>query len=196
MSRMLTINIETPNGLMFEGTQIPTDYTVEQLINELIDSGPVELPRITEDGTKIEYSLHTEKNIKLAPEQLIGDTGIKDGDNLRLTASHKIEQVERPPLQQNEQSGNANGITVLLSVLDVNRHDLTELSATRPVGELIRQIVQNYSLPSHDKLGQRIKYKLQSKALGRFLEESSTLRGVDIPRGDRLTLHREEIAGA
>lgn len=196
MSSVLIVNIETPNGLMFEGTQIPVDYTVQQLIDELVDSGSLELPRIADDGAKIKYSLYAvDQNVELIPQQLLGDAGLKNGDNLRLVASHKIDAAERPAMPQNQQATNPEEIRVVLSVLDVNRHETTELSATRPVGELIRQIVQNYDLPARDKLGQPIKYKLQSKALARILEESTTLREADIPTLDRLTLQREEIAG-
>jgi hypothetical protein len=78
----------------------------------------------------------------------------------------------------------------------LNRHENVSLSAVRPVGDLIRQIIANYNLPARDHLNQLIKYKLQSKALGRFLDERITLYDAQIPPLDRLTLHREEIAGA
>jgi hypothetical protein len=194
MSSVLTVNIEAPNGLMFEETQIPVDYTVQQLIDELV--GSLGLPRIADDGAKIEYSLYyIDKNMKLMPNQLFGQMGLKDGETLRLSASHKIDAADQPVGFQNQQPSNSDEIRVVLSVLDLNRHETTDLSATRPVGELIHQIVDNYELPPRDKLGQPIKYMLQSKALGRFLEETITLRGANIPTGDRLTLHREEIAG-
>lgn len=90
---------------------------------------------------------------------------------------------------------NTSEINVVLSVMDLNRHETVSLAITRPVGDLIRQIVGNYNLPARDNLNQMIKYKLQSKALGRFLDERMTLLEAQIPPLDRLTLHRDEIAG-
>ena len=90
---------------------------------------------------------------------------------------------------------NASEINVVLSVIDLNKHETVSFPVMLPVGELIRQIVANYNLESRDKLNQIIKYKLQSKALGQFLNEQMTLLDAQVPPLDRLTLHREEIAG-
>jgi hypothetical protein len=91
---------------------------------------------------------------------------------------------------------NPNEISVVLSVLDLNRTEQITLSTTRPVTELIRQIVGNYNLPPRDKFGQVNKYRLKSKALGDFLLETTTLAQSGVPTLDRLTLHRDETAGA
>ncbi len=90
---------------------------------------------------------------------------------------------------------NSGKKTVFLGVWVLTRHETVSLSITRPIGDLIRQIVGNYSLPARDNTNQLIKYKLQSKALGRFLDERMTLLEAQIPPLDRLTLHRDEIAG-
>lgn len=90
---------------------------------------------------------------------------------------------------------NAQEINVVLSVMDLNRHETVSFPVMVPIGELIRQIVTNYNLDTRDKFNQIVKYKLQSKALGRLLDERMTLTEAQIPPLDRLTLHRDEIAG-
>jgi uncharacterized ubiquitin-like protein YukD len=195
MPEMITVDIETPNGMLLEGSQLPDDYTVQEVIDELVDS--LELPRTGDSGDNVEYTLFVvNKNLNLSPPQVIGSSGVYNGDTIRLQASQRIyaPPSQLPPTMMAPQQGDE--ISVVLSVLDLNRHETVNLSATRGVGDLIRQIVQNYDLPARDKLGQLIKYKLQSKALGRFLEEATTLSAAHVPTLDRLTLHREEIAGA
>jgi uncharacterized ubiquitin-like protein YukD len=195
MPEMLTVDIETPNGMILEGSQLPDDYTVQEVIDELVDS--LDLPRTVDSGESVDYSLLVvNKNLNLTAPQVIGSAGVRTGDIIRLQASREINSAASnlPPTVLNPQQ--SDEISVFLSVLDLNRHETINLSATRSVGDLIRQIIQNYDLPARDKLGQPIKYKLQSKALGKFLEESTTLIAAHVPVLDRLTLHREEIAGA
>lgn len=193
---MITVDIEAPQGLLLEGSQLPDDYTVQEVVDELVDT--LVLPRTAETGETIEYSLYVvNKKTTLAAQQVIRHAAVQNGDTIRLVASHEIPAAPMPPtIPVNPQGVQDDEVGVVLSVLDLNRHENVNLSATRKVGELIRQIVQNYDLPARDKLGQLIKYKLQSKALGKFLEETITLREAHIPTLDRLTLHREEIAGA
>lgn len=196
MSDMITVDIETPQGFLLEGSQLPDDYTVQEVIDELVDS--LELPRTSDGGETIEYSLYVvNKNLSLSTVQKIGQANVQNSDVIRLVSSHRLTSTAPPPapLPQTQQV-QSDEISIVLSVLDLNRHETVNLSATRKVGDIIRQIIQNYDLPARDKLGQLIKYKLQSKALGRFLDENATLREVHIPPLDRLTLHREEIAGA
>jgi hypothetical protein len=83
----------------------------------------------------------------------------------------------------------------VLSVLDLNRSERTPLLVDRPVGELLQQIAVTYNLPARDKLNEPIIYRIESKALGRYLANRETLRKAGVPRLDRLTVHREEIAG-
>lgn len=194
MPPMVTVDIEIPDGMLLEGSQLPNDYTVQEVIDELVDS--LELPRTADNGENITYSLTVaNRNLSLTASQLIGNAGIYDGDTIKLLASHRISTPSSlPPTVLGTTPGDE--ISVVLSVLDLNRSETVNLSTTRKVGDLIRQIVQNYELPARDKLNQLIKYRLQSKALGRFLEETTTLAEAHIPVLDRLALHREEIAGA
>lgn len=196
MSDTVTVNIETPRGEMLENSEVPNEYTVQELVDELVDR--LELPNTAGDGQTIEYSLYlVNKKLNLSPGHTISETKMENGDVIRLVSSQKIPATDAlKTIMASQHSAQTDEISVILSVLDVNRHETINLSATRKVGEIIRQIVQNYELPPRDKLGQLIKYKLQSKALGRFLEEQTTLREAHIPTLDRLTLHREEIAGA
>jgi uncharacterized ubiquitin-like protein YukD len=194
----ITVDIEAPQGVLLEGAQIPDEYTVQEAIDELVDQ--LELPRVAENGETIQYSLFAvTKKMNLSSRQVIRDTPVNDGDTIRLVASHQLQGTYVPPtVPQNngQQQGTSDELGVVLSVLDLNRHETVNLSKTRKVGDLIRQIVQNYDLPSRDKLGQLIKYRLQSKALGKFLDESVTLEDAHIPTLDRLTLHRDHTAGA
>ena len=81
-------------------------------------------------------------------------------------------------------------------MLDLNRSERVTLPREATVGEIIRSIAADYNLPSRDKLNEMITYRLESKALARFLSNAETLSQAGIPRLDRLSLHREEVAGA
>ena len=230
MSDMVAVDIKTPQNEILEGSQLPLDYSVQMIIDELIDT--LELSRLDESARPIAYTLrsvHQER--ALANNETVQSAQIRSGDTLELqTMSATVVSLPHggempvgiPPIppvggnnyvtgsnNNNYSTGggsnfvppptvamaNTSEINVVLSVMDLNRHETVSLSVTRPVGDLIRQIVGNYNLPARDNLNQMIKYKLQSKALGRFLDERSTLLEAQIPPLDRLTLHRDEIAG-
>lgn len=200
MANMITIDIHTPLNEVLADSQIPDDYRIKEMINELVDE--LELPRFDGDHAPIEYLMFSlSADTYLLPEAVVGSS-LRDGDAVRLEAKSNGREV---PIQQGGKGtlpptvgddNNPNEIPVVLSVLDLNRTEQITLSTTRPVGELIRQIVGNYNLPPRDKLGQVNKYKLKSKALGSFLLETATLGQSGVPMLDRLTLHRDEIAGA
>jgi uncharacterized ubiquitin-like protein YukD len=202
MSNMIFVDIKTPTNETVEGTQIPDDYRIQEMIDELVES--LELPRFGgNSGRPIEYFMYSlSQNRALPGNATVGECGVRNADILSLQT---LQPTELPPPPDTVKvdttqfyevvDANASEIAVVLSVLDVNRHETVNLPANRPVGELIRLIVQNYNLAARDNLNQPIKYKLQSKALGRFLEERFSLLEANIPRHDRLTLHREEIAG-
>ncbi|MGB8508926.1 MAG: hypothetical protein WCD76_11000 [Pyrinomonadaceae bacterium] len=198
MANTITVDIQTPSNELLEDSHIPDDYEIKEMIDELVDL--LELPRFDADGAPIEYSLFSIRaDSYLLPSAIVG-SALRDGDAVRLEAKSNGRNV---PLLQDQKSvlpptvsDNPNEIPVVLSVLDLNRTEQITLSTSRPVGELIRQIVGNYNLPPRDKLGQINKYKLKSKALGSFLLETVTLGQAGVPMLDRLTLHRDEIAGA
>lgn len=233
MSDMVVVDIKTPQNEILEGSQLPFEYSVQMIIDELIDT--LELQRLDESARPINYVLRSTKQSRtLASHETVQAAQIISGDTLELQTLNATAQnfpvdgmpAGMPPIPQgggnnysgnnnysggNEYSGNnysgdnnlpptvampnTSEINVVLSVMDLNRHETVSLSITRPVGDLIRQIVGNYNLPARDNLNQMIKYKLQSKALGRFLDERMTLLEAQIPPLDRLTLHRDEIAG-
>src|SRR5919205_1065285 len=89
-----------------------------------------------------------------------------------------------------------SSIKVMLSVLDLNSvFEDTEIPDDMTVAEIISDMSNALSLPSRDKLGDLIVYRIASKALGRILLANETLKSAGIPPLDTLSLHREEIAG-
>lgn len=233
----IVVNIKTPDNGFLDDSQLPTDYTVEQLIDELVDS--LELPVVDESSKKISYALFSAaKQQFLTSHETLLSAGVRNGDTLEIRetgysqngyassdsssqtgnqgqSEHQQTHENQQQHQGQQQTGNSQGqytggytvpptvefpsnseISVVLSVMDLNRHENVSLSSIRPVGDLIKQIIVNYNLPARDHVNQLIKYRLQSKALGRFLDERITLLEAQIPSLDRLTLHREEIAGA
>jgi uncharacterized ubiquitin-like protein YukD len=193
MSDMVTVDIRTPQNEILEGSQMPRDFDIQSVIDELIDT--LELSRLDENSKPINYVLRSaQQNRTLSNYETIQTARINNGDILELQILDGNPSSE-PPTTAPSRSGNTTEINVVLTVLDMNRSENVSLSLTRTVGDLIRQIISNYNLPARDHLNQINKYKLHSKAIGTFLTESSTLLESQIPPLDRLTLHREEIAG-
>lgn len=197
MSDMVMVDIHTPSNEVLERSVIPKEYSIQEVIDEVIDE--LQLPRFDADGGPLEYTLYSLASKAYLPPSVSVATSLRDGDAVRLEAKSDGRVVDLPPSPEGgippTIGDNPAEITVVLVVLDLNRTEQVTLSTTRPVGELIRQIVSNYNLPPRDKLGQIIKYRLQSKALGSFLPEATTLAQEGVPTLDRLTLHREEVAG-
>lgn len=232
MEDMVTVDIRTPQNEILEGSYLPLEYSVQMIIDELIDN--LELPRLNESAQPISYMLRSSQQGRtFGNHETVLSAQIRNGDMLELQSLSAITgnlqngNVPPPPPHPSnvpteyitggnsyqpsgnnpyQPSGNnqvpptvlmpgTSEINVVLSVMDLNRHENVSMPISRPVGDLIRQIVENYGLPSRDNLNQMIKYKLQSKALGRFLDERMTLLEAQIPPLDRLTLHRDEIAG-
>jgi uncharacterized ubiquitin-like protein YukD len=222
MDDMVTVDIRTPQNEILQGSYLPLDYSIRELIDELIDS--LALPRLNESAQPIAYMLRSsQQNRTFGNHETVLSAQIRNNDTLELQSLSAMSgelrngNIPPPPNPPNNviTGGNANQnqsssaaplpptvlmsgtseINVVLSVMDLNRHETVSMPVSRPVGDLIRQIVENYGLPSRDNLNQLIKYKLQSKALGRFLDERLTLLEAQIPPLDRLTLHRDEIAG-
>ncbi len=197
---MVIVDIKTPENEILGDSQLPTDYNIQMVIDELIDT--LELPRLNEMSQPINYVLYSSgQGRSLTLGDTIFSSGIRNGDTLELQVLNGSNHTQPPysggdsTLPPTVEFPNTSEINVVLSVMDLNRHETVSLSMNRPVGDLIKQIIGNYNLPSRDNLNQLIKYKLQSKALGRFLDERTTLLEAQIPPLDRLTLHREEIAG-
>lgn len=202
MPNIITVNINTPFNESHENSQIPDDYRIQDVIDELIDEW--ELPRSDAEGATIEYSLYSSAfEAPLTSSDKVGDV-LRSGDTIRIGAESNGKVVEISPSQggaiPSTVDDSLDVISVFLSVLDINRTEQVSLPTNVPVGELIKQIAGNYKLPPRDKQGDLIKYRLKSKTLGGgkegFLLETMTLGQAGVPSLDTLTLHRRYDAGA
>ena len=64
-----------------------------------------------------------------------------------------------------------------------------------PVKELIPELSTSLELPTTGPDGRPISYRLDSKALGRELQEDETLAEAAVPQDDRLILTADITAG-
>jgi hypothetical protein len=190
----LIINIQTPGNMTLENTVIPGDYLNEHVISELIDE--LSLPRMTENGQPVEYVLFSVSHRAALPhgKSLIA-SGVQNGDTVKLVSSHDVES-DGTGRFTDESQADEGFIDVILSVLDINKSERVALELDREIGDVLRQVVHTYSLPARGKFDELLTYHLTSKAMGTRLDRAKTLRQEKIPHLDRLTVTREEIAGA
>jgi uncharacterized ubiquitin-like protein YukD len=201
MSNTITVDIHTPLNEVLPDSQIPDDYSIQEVIDELVDE--LELPRFDAERAPIDYSLFSiSGNSHLSSTAKVA-ASLRSGEVVRLEAKSNGKPADIPPSPGSAlpptipvPEANANEISVILKVLDLHRAEQITLSTTRPISELIRQIVSNYNLPPRDNLGNLIIYRLRSKALGKFMPMDSTPSQEGVPMLDTLMLHREETAGA
>ncbi len=188
------VTLVTPNGMSLPNTELPDDMTVESVLGELKES--LNLPAVNENNDRIIYSLtiDNQKRVLLA-EQTLRECGIEDGDTLRMISSSPAPRANEnapAPVLPTTTTRSAGQVEVLLSVIDLNKAEMVELSTTRRVGDLIEDLIGKYpKLLQNGKSG----YRLTSKYLGRYLLSEETLGGAGVPGRDRLSLQREEIAG-
>jgi hypothetical protein len=185
--------------MVLEATMLPDDMLTEEVISELVDE--LGLPRLSPDGASIAYAIEVVGHgTFLEAGMALSEAGVASGDRLRLTTggAAAVSQPTEGTAAAATTTGGLQGETVevVLSVLDLNKSERTTLAADRAVGDLLQQIAANFDLPVRDKLNELIVYRLESKALGRYLANRESLRRAGVPRLDRLTVHREEIAGA
>ena len=64
-----------------------------------------------------------------------------------------------------------------------------------PVSELMPELTTSLELPTTGPDGRPINYRLDSKALGRELQETETLSSAAVPTGDRLMITADITAG-
>jgi uncharacterized ubiquitin-like protein YukD len=64
-----------------------------------------------------------------------------------------------------------------------------------PVKELVPELTTSLELPSTGPDGRPISYRLDSKALGRELQEDETLAEAGVPDDDRLIITADITAG-
>jgi hypothetical protein len=65
-----------------------------------------------------------------------------------------------------------------------------------PVNELLPELVSLLELPTTGPDGRPMSYRIDSKALGRELQEEETLAEAEVPSDDRLMLTADVTAGA
>lgn len=65
-----------------------------------------------------------------------------------------------------------------------------------PVSELLPELVSLLELPTTGPDGRPMSYRMDSKALGRELQEEETLAEAEVPEDDRLMLTADVTAGA
>jgi hypothetical protein len=65
-----------------------------------------------------------------------------------------------------------------------------------PVRELLPELVSLLELPTTGPDGRPMSYRMDSKALGRELQEEETLAEAEVPEDDRLMLTADVTAGA
>jgi hypothetical protein len=190
----LIINIQTPGNMTLENTVIPGDYLNEQVISELIDE--LSLPRMTEHGQPVEYVLFSLSHRAALPHgKSLLASGVQNGDTVKLVSSHDVESDGAGRFDGAELS-DEGFIDVILSVLDINKSERVALELDREIGDVLRQVVHTYNLPARGKFDELLTYHITSKAMGTRLDRSKTLRQEKIPHLDRLTVTREEVAGA
>lgn len=190
----LIINIQTPGNMTLENTAIPGDYLNEQVISELIDE--LNLPRMTENGQPVEYVLFSVSHRATLPQdKSLQASGIQNGDTVKLVSSHDVE-IDGTGRFGGQEHADEGFIDVILSVLDINKSERVALELDREIGDVIRQVAHTYNLPSRGRFDELVTYHITSKAMGSRLDRSKTLRQERIPFLDRLTVTREEVAGA
>jgi hypothetical protein len=64
-----------------------------------------------------------------------------------------------------------------------------------PVKELLPELTTTLSLPTTGPDGRPINYRVDSKALGRELQEEETLAAAQVPADDRLMITADITAG-
>jgi hypothetical protein len=189
----LIINIQTPGNMTLENTVIPGDYLNEHVISELIDE--LSLPRMTEDGQPVEYVLFSLSHRATLPQGLsLVASGVQNGDTIKLVSSHDVQIDGAGKFEESQVDDGF--IDVILSVLDINKSERVALELDREIGDVLRQVAHTYNLPARGKFDELLTYHITSKAMGVRLDRSKTLRQEKIPHLDRLTVTREEIAGA
>jgi len=190
-----TIDLVTPQGMVLEGTAIPNEYTVEEIVQELIEN--LGLPRF-DSGRNVDYSLvWVNQNLTLTARQTLTDVGVSPGDRLKLVSSAPIQQPaldNNPPIPL-QVSDTEGSVEVVLSVLDLNKSTAETFDLDVKVEDLIKIIAKKHRLPDRDELNVAATYYVKSKFLGRVLGPSETLRAAGVPKHDRLSVLRAEVAG-
>jgi hypothetical protein len=84
----LTVDIETPDLMMYEVSKVSYEYTVQQLIDGVVDG--INFPRF--DGNKVIYYSLVGYGGTLDKNHTLLESGVKNGDQLRLVSSQPMSE--------------------------------------------------------------------------------------------------------
>jgi hypothetical protein len=96
--------------------------------------------------------------------------------------------------QERTASGQENELPVTI-VLPAGGTRTAEVPKDVPVKELIPELTTSLELPTVGPDGRPVGYRLDSKALGRELQEEETLAAAGVPENDRLIVTADVTAG-
>ncbi len=193
----VTVNIALPNGKIIDNTFIPEEYTTEQVIGNIVDY--LKLPFVNEaDSKPIQYDLLcVENNFTLREGEFIRDAQVKDGHTLKLVTTRHVDIAPTDGTHSLPLSPKPDEkeVSVYVSPPNSSRSDYKRLPLDMKVGDLIRQIIQEYKVPETNRAGKTRKYELFSKGVGAVLLADKTLREVGVMHEDRLKLKDDARAG-
>jgi uncharacterized ubiquitin-like protein YukD len=188
----IIVDLITPDGMKLEKTAVPEEYTVRQIIMELVDQ--LGLPAF-ENGATVEYSLTwVNQGSRLGLQQTLAEAGVCTGDQLQLNAPSAAPQpapAAPPPFP----TTSGQNVEVVLTLLDMNKSVRETFDSNKPVQDILIEIARKHQLPSAGQLSPAIDYSLRSKALGRVLTGTETLGSAGVPGNDGLVVLRVETAG-
>ena len=193
----VTVDLELPNGKIIDNTFIPEEYTTEQIIGNILEY--LKLPSVNEaDSQPIQYDLLcVDNNFTLREGESIRDAPVKDGHTLKLVTTRHVpltptDGTHTLPLSPKPDEKDVN---VYVSPSNSSSSDYKRLPLDMKVGDLIRQIIEEYKVPETDRAGKARKYVLFSKGVGAVLLADKTLREVGVMHEDRLKLKDDARAG-
>lgn len=103
-----------------------------------------------------------------------------------------MAEEEVPVAESEEVEGKDLPVTL---VLPAGGTRTAEVPTDVPVKELLPELVSLLELPTTGPDGRPMSYRIDSKALGRELQEDETLASAGVPADDRLMLTADITAG-
>ncbi len=100
--------------------------------------------------------------------------------------------METPRAEEEREQTTELPVTI---VLPAGGTRTAEVPKDVPVKELIPELTTSLALPTVGPDGRPVGYRLDSKALGRELQEEETLAAAGVPEGDRLIVTADVTAG-
>lgn len=103
------------------------------------------------------------------------------------------EPYEETTMDDEEMEGTDLPVTL---VLPAGGTRTAEVPTDVAIRELLPELVSLLELPTTGPDGRPMSYRIDSKALGRELQEEETLTSAEVPADDRLMLTADITAGA